>query len=1434
MNNASTAEPSVRPSAAAVQAAAETDARQGGKVGPARGRDDARHSPARLVSYNPAEMYNGYAAGPAEDTKEIQPPPVRVRKRSMFARKPPKPSTTHIEAVPTQQGASSGGLDRPQPAMHSSSMGRVLGASSRQSAASSPSSNAVPSHRTHRRSPSASAIGSTHILSDTPVPGSDALGNSDNVATSTGNRQLASEATVRRNYFGVSGHGSSWYQRGTLGRLKPRASMSKERESQPPANASESASEMPRESASTSPTTEDKQSVHGTVPPSPDRRNSSIMRSPSRLSILSFTRDDVGTRDNVTSTSRPSSPSREKRRLFGRASRSNTVDSNERPLNLQMYSDSRGEERLRRMNSRNLSSVAKSGIESNPAASTDSLGSIATTSSSSRGAFRRRASDMINNATQTKWGRRSGAGSSDTTSQEDVCEQERGDHQKQSRAKSSHQNAQMQRQTKTADTSAASALAGDHDGPSRFGGWLSNVLSSNQQSAARSSPESSAREAAATNVGDGNGTTASFRAQTQPPNIITASGPGGKAPQNQPAAKPKGGLLSSLTASGRARAEGGASPHSGAARSGLDRAIRYFIDNGDPQDGIAEGIWLLGVWHGPLEPEATTATPADTHSHCAQQHAQSGRRASLTAATNCTDSSKLGSELDVNDASSSESGARRTRETSPSLASASSIGSTRAKEAPRTIEQSNDSKDLQVVARNPPTPHASPIATHRRFNDFEVEAASSPNVTTPASLLIPPEKTISFQADFSSRIWCTYRSHFTPIARDGTISQQAEDAAVEAAAREVPIELSDAALIDNEQSAGCGGNVAEDSRLASPELAPQNLPNDATLMSNAQGALGSAFGMAPSPAPTPAPTPSGLGERMGIPNLWNRATAAAQAYGLAGRSGLTTDAGWGCMLRTGQSLLANTLVSFHLGRQWRRTSRPAPSHMFPSADTSSIEKRVWQHRRNEYAQYVRILSWFMDEPSLACPFGVHRMAREGKRLGKEVGEWFGPSTAAGAIKKLVEDYPSCGIGVSVASDGVVYLNQVRAQAAIRSGAGGVGRNANPPRWDRPVLILIGIRLGLDGVHPMYHDSVKATFSFPHSVGISGGRPSSSYYFVGYQGNSLFYLDPHHVRSTVPFKHPPPGHEEDPDWWNQVYSEQELSTFHNDRPRRMPMKSLDPSMLLGFLVQDEESFNDFVSRVNGLPRPIFSVLESMPKWMMDDNEADLDDERAIESISESSADEPAGDEVSDAAKSLSDIPAVPPAAQMQRASPQSSPQAKHSSIQMDRSCLSASTTTPQSDTTFEFVEGQHQRRQRRSEDSVRRHRPVGTNAGFHTFPTVESCSSGIGTLHDSGTDERTEVPHDKPFSAKSHGDERVVMPASSSASASVPHPDETLSSNYSVVSESDNGSAWEELQQGGGGDVINGTVRDTQETAPESSQPTKEDVSVDAFESIDPA
>jgi cysteine protease ATG4 len=46
---------------------------------------------------------------------------------------------------------------------------------------------------------------------------------------------------------------------------------------------------------------------------------------------------------------------------------------------------------------------------------------------------------------------------------------------------------------------------------------------------------------------------------------------------------------------------------------------------------------------------------------------------------------------------------------------------------------------------------------------------------------------------------------------------------------------------------------------------------------------------------------------------------------------------------------------------------------------------------------------------------------------------------------------------------------------------------------------------------VYKNSLCKIFKSPYSIGIIGGKPNSSYYFVGFQDDELVYLDPHKVQ-----------------------------------------------------------------------------------------------------------------------------------------------------------------------------------------------------------------------------------------------------------------------------------------------------------------------------------
>ncbi|KDQ17504.1 hypothetical protein BOTBODRAFT_53103 [Botryobasidium botryosum FD-172 SS1] len=623
-------------------------------------------------------------------------------------------------------------------------------------------------------------------------------------------------------------------------------------------------------------------------------------------------------------------------------------------------------------------------------------------------------------------------------------------------------------------------------------------------------------------------------------------------------------------------------------KANLERAVRYLLDSDIAQpDKCTEKIWLLGVEHPGYEAPMLAIEDASNLSADALSH--------FSQSSNTV---QYGPEPQAR------------RSTTPS----------------------------STLSRSSQSPQSNYQLSQQSLSNSISKQASQPLGWPPA-----------FYADFSSRIWLTYRSQYQPI-RDITLLSLNENPGWE----------------------------------------------------------------------TQAPSPQKS-------NKWS--------WPVGGEKGWTSDTGWGCMLRTGQSLLANALIHLHLSRDWRRPPYPAMT--------------------SEYAMYVRILTWFFDSPSPLCPFGVHRMALAGKDLGKDVGSWFGPSTAAGAIRTLVHAYPPAYLSVAIASDGVLFESDVytashmnnspptngrtqpglpmspsvgSAAGSYKSRAGSSRRSlgGRSRRWgDRAVLVLIGVRLGIDGVNPVYYESIKTLFTFPQCAGIAGGRPSSSYYFVGSQENSLFYLDPHHTRPAVPLRPPPSPSadseneatttEEDShnstthrgkassgsrrqsmadarerDWENQThhrrtptspvsprssiysvpapssptgpktpsgprtsthhhqissasapahsqgssssspppsilrsdplthhyataYSPMELKTFHCERVRKMPLSGLDPSMLLGFLCKDEEDWKDFRLRITLLAKSaksMFYIQDEPPNWP-----DGSDDDLGLESVSE---------------------------------------------------------------------------------------------------------------------------------------------------------------------------------------------------------------------------
>ncbi|NXA02736.1 ATG4C protease, partial [Nesospiza acunhae] len=301
-------------------------------------------------------------------------------------------------------------------------------------------------------------------------------------------------------------------------------------------------------------------------------------------------------------------------------------------------------------------------------------------------------------------------------------------------------------------------------------------------------------------------------------------------------------------------------------------------------------------------------------------------------------------------------------------------------------------------------------------------------------------------------------------------------------------------------------------------------------------------------------------------------------------SALTTDCGWGCTLRTGQMLLAQGLMLHFLGRAWVWPEALAmdscDSESWPSSTvrklTASFEasltaerdprllarppaRRDWDgtERRNEL-YHRKIISWFGDSPLAA--FGLHQLIEYGKKSGKMAGDWYGPAVVAHILRKAVEearDPELQGVTVYVAQDCTVYSSDVidRQCSFVDSGKAGT----------KAVIILVPVRLGGERTNTDYLEFVKGILSLEYCVGIIGGRPKQSYYFAGFQDDSLIYMDPHYCQSFV----------------DVSIKDFPLESFHCPSPKKMSFKKMDPSCTIGFYcrtVQDFEKASEEITKM----------------------------------------------------------------------------------------------------------------------------------------------------------------------------------------------------------------------------------------------------------------
>jgi cysteine protease ATG4 len=322
---------------------------------------------------------------------------------------------------------------------------------------------------------------------------------------------------------------------------------------------------------------------------------------------------------------------------------------------------------------------------------------------------------------------------------------------------------------------------------------------------------------------------------------------------------------------------------------------------------------------------------------------------------------------------------------------------------------------------------------------------------------------------------------------------------------------------------------------------------------------------------------------------------------------ITSDAGWGCMLRSAQMLLAHTLRIHFKSKHWKP----------PTA--------IAKCRNDDFV--TSLLTWFADFPSKTeSVYSLHNMVATGYAKYETLpGEWYGPGTACYVLRDLVKLHEQTQLSlfrVHVSSEGTVYRDAVhalmtqdskqRAEERQRESEQATAAPLHPLdpsipapfsqeaedlEWDTSLLLLVPLRLGLEKFNEDYADSVARSFWLPQSVGILGGRPRGARWFYGAyaDGSKVLGLDPHTVQSA------PQRRQQQQQQQSVDLSDDYMQSVHTTYPEVFPLTRMDPSLAIGFYCRDKKEFAALEASLQELKKQssapdLFTFADHSPDYL----------------------------------------------------------------------------------------------------------------------------------------------------------------------------------------------------------------------------------------------
>ena len=293
-----------------------------------------------------------------------------------------------------------------------------------------------------------------------------------------------------------------------------------------------------------------------------------------------------------------------------------------------------------------------------------------------------------------------------------------------------------------------------------------------------------------------------------------------------------------------------------------------------------------------------------------------------------------------------------------------------------------------------------------------------------------------------------------------------------------------------------------------------------------------------------------------------------------------SDCGWGCMIRSGQMILARALYKIFKYEANQNNKKVDKNFLIKSVIYFFLDNnlKLDQKSKNYYGMdnYILRLKNFNEKNgknalglkreiwAIDPPFSIQKICILGEIYGKTCGEWFSDFDLPKIFNLINENFnvfPQ--LKINHYNSNLEFENLIERCLKEKSEENGeknkkyIILNDKKYIFNKIGLIFISVRLGLESISEEYFPAIKRLFECKEFIGFIGGKVQSASYFFGYVEDEFLFMDPHYNQASV-----------------KDLESEGISSYINKNIYKLPFINLQTALTFGFLFRNIDEFIDF--------------------------------------------------------------------------------------------------------------------------------------------------------------------------------------------------------------------------------------------------------------------